>query len=317
MKPFFCYALCGLTLLVAGCASNRPTVPKQQASFKDLKGWSEHQAEAIKPTLLNSCKQLNPSVLTDKSPWGEYSQWQSLCKELAQTPSRQLKFFFEQNFIPMRVKPDKDSLYTAYYSPVIQGSRTASKDYPVPLLKLPDDLVKVRLSDFGLSGKGLVGRVEDGYLKPYSSRAQINHQNPKPDQVLLWLKNPVEKFFLQVQGSGNIHLKNGELIHVGYAGNNGHDYVSIGKLLKQKGELNEVSMETIQQWLKENPDQREWLLEQNPRYIFFSFSEEGAITSQGVPAMAWRTLAVDPSVIALGMPVWLETTLTATGEPFR
>lgn len=304
-------------LLISGCGLLKTTPEQQPVKFSELAGWSQEQAIAVRPVLANSCQHLNRSVLTDKSPWGDYQQWQSLCKELVQTPDRQLKAFFEQNFTPVQIAPQDKGLFTAYYSPVISGSLTFSEEYSIPLLKLPHDLVKVRLADFGLSGQGLVGRVEKGFLKPYSSRAEINQQSPKASDVLLWLKSPVDKFFLQVQGSGSIELPDGKIIHVGYAGNNGHDYVAIGKVLKQKGELEDVSMQTIQAWLERNPGKREWLLYQNPRYIFFSFSDEGAITAQGVSASTRRTLAVDPAYIPLGIPVWLDTSLTATGERFQ
>ncbi|USE37758.1 murein transglycosylase A [Endozoicomonas sp. SCSIO W0465] len=305
------------TLLFSGCGLLTKASEQQPLTFSDLEGWNQEQAIAVRPALLNSCKHLNRSVLTDRNPWGNYQQWQLLCKELMQTPDRQLKAFFEQNFTPVQVSPQKKGLFTAYYSPVIPGSLAPSEDYSIPLLKLPHDLVKVRLADFGLSGQGLVGRVEKGFLKPYGSRAEIDQQTAKTSDVLIWLSNPVDKFFLQVQGSGNVELPDGKIIHVGYAGNNGHQYVAIGKILKQKGELEDVSMQTIRSWLEKNPDKREWLLNQNPRYIFFSFSDEGAITAQGVPATTRRTLAVDPSYIPLGLPVWLDTRLTATGEKFQ
>ena len=305
------------TLLFSGCGLLTTASGQQPVTLIDLEGWSREQAIAVKPALVDSCRHLNPSVLTDNSPWGTYQQWQLLCKELTQTPDRQLKAFFEQNFTLVPVSPREKGLFTAYYSPVIPGSLNPSEEYSIPLLKLPHDLVRVRLSDFGLSGQGLVGRVEQGFLKPYGSRAQINQQSVKNSDVLLWLSSPVDKFFLQVQGSGNVELPDGNIIHVGYAGNNGHNYVAIGKILKQKGELDEVSMQTIQSWLEKNPDRRDWLLNQNPRYIFFDFSDQGAITAQGVPATPKRTLAVDPSHVPLGLPVWLDTRLTATGEKFQ
>lgn len=305
------------TVLFSGCGLFTTASGQQPVTLSDLEGWSQEQAIGVRPALVNSCKHLSRSVLTDQSPWGTYQQWQLLCKELTQTPDRQLKAFFEQNFTLVPVAPREKGLFTAYYSPVIPGSLNPSEEYSIPLLKLPHDLVKVRLADFGLSGQGLVGRVEKGFLKPYGSRAQINQQSVKNSDVLLWLSSPVDKFFLQVQGSGNIELPDGNIIHVGYAGNNGHNYVAIGKILKQKGELEEVSMQTIRSWLEKNPDKSEWLLNQNPRYIFFGFSDEGAITAQGVPATRGRTLAVDPSYIPLGLPVWLDTRLTATGEKFQ
>ncbi|WP_067583633.1 murein transglycosylase A [Endozoicomonas ascidiicola] len=307
---FSCY------LLLAGCSLFNPAPAQKHAQFSDLKGWSNEQAIATRPALLKSCNHLNPSVLTDNSLWGNYDTWKSLCKELAQTPDRQLKLFFEQNFKPISIAPQEKGLFTAYYSPVMPGSLKKTPEYSIPLLKLPKDLVRVRLSDFGMSGQ-LVGRLDRGFLKPYGSRADINQTVPKDSDVLLWLKNPVDKFFLQIQGSGNVELPDGKIMHVGYAGHNGHNYVAIGKVLKQEGELENVSMQTIQTWLADNPDKQDWLLNQNPRYIFFSFSNEGAITAQGVPATSERTLAVDPSYIPLGVPVWLDTTLTATGEPFQ
>ena len=306
-----------LLTLISGCSVLTGEPPRQQpVKFSDLEGWSLDQAIAVKPALMNSCRRLNRSVLTKDSPWGSHELWLSLCKELRQTPDRQLKDFFEQNFRPVRVAADKKGLFTAYYSPVIAGSLDPSDTYTVPLLKLPQDLVNVYLPDFGLEKQRLVGRVEKGYLKPYLSRAQIERQKPDNSDVLLWLNSSTDKFFLQVQGSGNVQLPDGKIMHVGYAGSNGHNYVPIGRILQQQGELTDVSMQTIRDWLEKNPDRSQWLMNQNPRYIFFDFASEGAITAQGVPATSQRTLAVDPEYVPLGLPVWLDTRLSANGERF-
>ena len=285
-------------------------------SFSSLKGWNNEQAVAVRPALLKSCQRLNPSVLKKGSQWGSYDTWQSLCKELALTPDRQLQTFFEQSFQPIRVGVEETGLFTGYYSPVFHGSLTKTAEYSVPLLALPKDLVRVKLSDFGMSGH-LAGRMVNGHLKPYGSRAEISRQVPDEKNVLLWMNNPVDAFFLHIQGSGNVELTDGRIVHVGYAGSNGYRYVAIGKVLKDQGELTEVSMQSIKAWLQANPDRQQWLFNQNPRYIFFRFSEKGAVTSQGVTATAERTLAVDPSYIPLGIPLWLDTSLTATGQPFR
>ena len=306
-----------LLTLISGCSVLTTEPPHQQpVKFSELDGWSLDQAIAVKPALMNSCRRLNRSVLSDDSPWGSHELWQTLCKELRQTPDRQLKDFFEQNFRPVRVAPQEKGLFTAYYSPVIAGSLTPSDTYAVPLLKLPQDLVNVRLSDFGLDKQRLVGKVEKGYLKPYLNRAQIERQKPDKSDVLLWLNDSADKFFLQVQGSGNVQLPDGKIMHVGYAGNNGHNYVPIGRILLQQGELVDVSMQTIRDWMEKNPDRNQWLMNQNPRYIFFDFADEGAITAQGVPATSQRTLAVDPKYVPLGMLVWLDTRLSANGERF-
>lgn len=315
MKALLKYLTLSLPILLWGCAIQSSV--DRSISFDDLQGWDEHQFQTIKPTLLSSCQKLNKAVLTSDGRWGDYDQWQSLCKELALTPNRQLKLFFENNFKPIIIAPDKTGLFTGYFSPVIKGQMTSDDEYQTPLLKLPEDLVKVRPSDFGLEGDLLAGKVRNGYLKPYDTREDINQQTTDSADVLLWLKDPVDKYFLQVQGSGSVQLEDGKIIHVVYAGNNGHGYVSIGKVLREQGELGQVSTRSIKQWLVNNPEKQQWLFHQNPRYIFFSQSDVGAITSQGVPATANRTLAVDPSFIPLGMPVWLETTVTSTNAPYR
>lgn len=307
-----------LAALISGCSVFTSEPPRQQPiKFSELEGWSLDQAISVKPALMNSCGRLNRSVLTRDSSWGSYEQWQTLCKELKQTPDRQLKDFFELNFVLKRIAPQKKGLFTGYYSPVIAGSLTPSDEYNIPLLKVPQDLVNIQLSDFGLKKQKLVGKVEQGHLKPYGSRAQIEQQTFNNDDVLLWLKNHTDKFFLQIQGSGSIQLPDGEIIHVGYAGNNGHDYVPVGRVLREEGELDEVSMQSIRDWLNINPDRRQWLMNQNPRYIFFNFTDKGAITAQGVPATSERTLAVDPEYVPLGMLVWLDTRLTANGQRFQ
>lgn len=312
-KPFL---LIVATVVISGCA----TITSHQntpVSYDELDGWDDQSTAFLKPALLNSCKKLNEATFESSASRGTYKQWQFLCKELAQTPERQLKSFFEHNFTPVQIAPDQQGLFTGYYSPVIPGSLTADEQYSVPLRALPDDMVKFRPSDFNLNGDVLIGEVQDGYLKPYKDRLLIEQQPADDKGSVLWLSSAEDKFFLQVQGSGNIQLKDGTIIHVGYAGNNGHDYVSIGKILKASGELAEVNMQSIRQWLRDHPDRQQWLLNQNPRYIFFKKNQEGAITAQGVPAVSGRTLAVDPAVVPLGMPVWLDTTLTATDERFR
>ena len=308
-----------VALILSGCASTH--TQKQPVGYEQLRGWNEQSLNSVKSALMNSCKKLNQTAFSDTSIWGSYTQWQSLCKELEQTPERQLKAFFEHNFTPVPIAPESPGLFTGYYSPVISGSRKPDATHQVALRKVPKDLVQARLGEFeltrDLSGKTLVGQVNRGYLKPYKDRKTIEQTPASEEEALLWLTNAEDKFFLQIQGSGNVQLEDGEIVHVGYAGNNGHHYVPIGRILKESGELKDVSMQTIKQWLAEHPDKQQWLFNQNPRYIFFQQNKEGAITAQGVPAVSGRTLAVDPKVVPLGLPVWLDTRLTATDEPFQ
>ena len=303
----------GLAAVLTGCTTT--TLIDKPITFDDLQGWNEQQLATVKPALMNSCEKLNKAALTEDSPWGSYDRWQELCQELAHTPERQLKYFFENNFKVVSI-PQEAGLFTGYYSPVIEGRTQPDSTFQTPLRKLPDNLVKVRPVDFGLEGSLFVGKVDRGYLVPFDAREDIERQGAE-DEALFWLASPIDKYFLQVQGSGNIRLEDGEVIHVVYAGNNGYDYVSIGRILSDLGELEGASAQSIKQWLAENPDRQQWLFNRNPRYIFFTQSGQGAITSQGVPASANRTLAVDPEFIPLGLPVWVDTTLTANNTPYR
>ena len=267
MKVIVKCLLACLPILLSGCASR--TSFDQSVTYDDLPGWQDHQLPSIKPALLNSCEKLRENSFPQESIWGDYSTWQNLCEELALTPNRQLRFFFENNFKPVAISPDKQGLFTGYYSPVIPGQTYTTEEFKTPLLTLPKDLIKVLPSDFNREGGMMVGQVEKGFLKPYYQRAIINQQQYSDDEILFWLKDPIDKYFLQIQGSGSVALENGDVVHVVYAGNNGHDYISIGKVLRDHGELKQVSTETIKQWLQDNPDRQEWLFNQNPRYIFF------------------------------------------------
>ncbi len=313
-----------MALMVSGCTSqpgHSMGTSLQLTSFKALTGWSNEQANETRPVLLNSCRKLNRRTLTDNSPWGSYKQWQQLCGELSGLPEGKVKQFFEDNFQVYRVAVNQPGLFTGYYSPVYQGRLQKEPGFETPLLKLPEDLVTVKHRGGQGKGERIAGKKTGDSLKPYDTRAEIEEKistgRVKPEQILVWIRSPSDKFFLQIQGSGNVQLKDGSLLHVAYAGNNGHGYVAIGRVLKERGELQEVSLATIKEWLNAHPDKQRELFNQNPRYIFFRAAKMGAVTAQGVPATPHRTLAVDPKYIPYGIPVWLDTKLTASGEPYR
>ncbi|MDP0588790.1 MAG: MltA domain-containing protein [Candidatus Endonucleobacter bathymodioli] len=271
-------------------------------SFEDLKGWGVDQGVAVRTVLLASCQKLRRSTFYGRALFGSYKKWKNICHQLSKISDTEVKEFFEKNFTVYRVAPTNHGLFTGYYSPVYEGRLTAEPGFEVPLLKVP-----------GLRGKG--------GLKKSDSRAVIEQKiiegKIKSDQVLVWIKSSVDKFFLQIQGSGQIRLKDGTIYYVGYAGNNGRKYVSIGRVLKNRGALAKISMSTIRGWLESNPDKQQELFNENPRYIFFEKTKYGAITAQGIPATAYRTMAVDPKFIPYGTPLWVDTELTATKKPFR
>ncbi|MDP0562677.1 MAG: MltA domain-containing protein [Candidatus Endonucleobacter sp. (ex Gigantidas childressi)] len=272
------------------------------ASFDDLKGWGAEQGVAVRPVLLNSCQKLRRSNFDGRTSFGSYKQWKDLCYQLSRINDSEVKEFFEKNFTVYRVAPGSSGLFTGYYSPVYEGRLTTEPGFEVPLLKVPN---LQRRGGFKKSDSRAVieQKIKDGKIKS--------------SQVLVWIKSSVDKFFLQIQGSGQIRLKDGTILYVGYAGNNGQRYVSIGRVLKERGELEKVSMSTIRGWLESNLGKQQALFNENPRYIFFGKTKHGAITAQGVPATAYRTMAVDPKFIPYGTPLWVDTELTASKQSFK
>lgn len=312
------YLLLAFLLMLPPAHAQTP--PLQPVRFQDLTGWNNTQALAARPALLSSCRRLSPGQRPPQGPWGSYQRWQQLCTALAEAGEDQLQDFFERNFQVYRIGADQPGLFTGYYSPVYEGRRQREPGFAVPLLKRPADLLTVNPRLFGQKGELIIGKQVGQTLKPYDTRAQINEKINRgaiePEQVLAWIQDSDDRFFLQIQGSGHLRLKDGQIMTVAYDGNNGHPYTAIGTLLKQRGELQKVSLASIRQWLKAHPDKRQELFNQNARYIFFR-QGRGAITAQGVPATAHRTLAVDPRYIPYGLPLWLDSQLTATGAPYR
>ena len=184
--------------------------------------------------------------------------------------------------------------------------------YTVPLHGRPADLVTVDLGAFrhDLEGRRIAGRVVDGRLRPFESRAEIvagalDDKAP----VLAWLDDPIAAFFLHIQGSGRIVLAEGGELRVGFAGQNGHPYVAIGRELIRRGAIarERISLQTIRDWLKRNPDQAAEVMAVNRSYVFFHVLEGvGPVGAQGVVLTPGRSLAVDRRYLPLGAPLWLE-----------
>lgn len=192
-------------------------------------------------------------------------------------------------------------LFTAYHEPELQGSFIRTERYRYPLYRPPTDLVKVDASRFTTQRfpQDMYGRVANGRLVPYFSRAQIDGQHMLVPQhrELVWLADPVERFFLHIQGSGKIRLPDGAWFRVGYAASNGWPYRSIGKLLLSQGKLQpgEASAQAIRHYLRQRPAEQDRILFQNSRYIFFRVVSAGPLGSLGVPLTPGRSIAVDPN----------------------
>jgi membrane-bound lytic murein transglycosylase A len=287
-----------LFLLLAACAA-APSRPYEPVAFSEVPGWSADDVAAALPALRRSCP---------KMPEG----WRQACAALPPDPAdpARARAFFETEFQAYRL--GAPGFVTGYYEPELNGALAASARYHVPLHRVPGDLVQVDLGEWREAWKGerLAGRIENGRLKPYFRRADIAKGALDGKNLeLIWVDDEVDAFFLEVQGSGRVKLEDGRLIRIGFAGQNGHRYVAIGRTLLDKGELKpgDVSMQSIRAWLAANPDRVRDVLDSNPSYVFFRILEgDGPIGAQGVALTPGRSLAVDRAHLPLGAPVFVD-----------
>ncbi|MGY0216966.1 murein transglycosylase A [Endozoicomonadaceae bacterium StTr2] len=318
-----------LMLFLSGCGVLKQTTPEPEsveeyvpASFAMMQGWSEQEAAALAPVLLASCQKFaRKSGAMEPALFGTYEQWTALCGQLSQVSDGGYRQFFETHFSVYQLSPQEPGLFTGYYLPVIPASREKTDAFPTPLLGVPDDLVQLSLQNFNPDLKGrLYGKVRNGWLVPYEDREGINRreqQGDYDDTVVAWLEDPVERIFLHIQGSGILRFEDGEYMHVRIAARNGHKYFAIGRYMKQQGMLEQVSMQSIKQWLKDHPERQDEVLFTNPDFIFFRQIDRGPLGAQGVVLTPGRSAAVDNDRIPLGVPLWLDTEVTTTGQPFR
>ena len=218
-------------------------------------------------------------------------------------------------------------LFTGYYEPQVDGATMRGGRYQTPLLRRPRDLVQADLGAFAsdLKGRSISGREDGGRLVPYYDRAAIERGALASQRLaLLFLIDPIDAFFLEVQGSGRVRLPDGRIVRVSYDGQNGRPYVPIGRLLIERGELTReaVSLQTIRAWLAAHPDQAPALMDANPSYVFFrelpnTPPDQGPPGSLGVALTPGRSLAVDPHFVPMGAPVFVATSNPLDGASWR
>lgn len=221
------------------------------------------------------------------------------------------------------------TLVTGYYEAEVEGSYVPDSSYRFPLYAPPTDLVRLREPAVSLrvgdAAPERVGRLtESGQIVPFYDRRQIDDDGVLRGRglELVYLKDPIARFFLQVQGSGTIRLPNGESVRVGFAAKNGLPYRPIGRLLIERGILaaEQVTMQSIRTYLEQHPDEQREIFAYNESYVFFRFVEEGPIGSIGVPVTPYRTIATDARIFPNGALAFLITdlpTTSATGAPTR
>lgn len=315
-------------ILLAACARppEAPRLDLMRTSFAALDGWRDDDQGPALHGFLRSCTVF--AAMADDGSVGPIGvtigDWREVCDAAAGADTA--RTFFEAWFTPFRAsdRGNAEGLFTGYYEPLLRGARHAGGAFNVPIHGRPAGLVGVDLGRFAddLEGRMVVGRVVDGAVAPLPDRREIvagalDGEAP----VIAWVDDAVDAFFLHVQGSGRIALPDGAMLRVGYDGANGHGYTSIGKVLIERGEIAraDVSLQSIRQWLAENPDQAAALLAENRSYVFFrelrgaDTDDNGPLGAQGVALTPGRSLAVDRRFLPLGVPVWLDIMAPALG----
>jgi membrane-bound lytic murein transglycosylase A len=249
-----------------------------------------------------------PSLVTraDASGLTRPEDWRDACDHLVQPPDGlSLIAFFRDYFEPVRVG-DGAAFVTGYYEPEIAGSRERRPGYDVPVYRRPPDLFDAN-PQTGERGRGRVD--ETGAYVLYHDRAAIEEGALAGRGLeLAWAADPVDLFFLQIQGSGRLRQPDGSVIRIGYAAQNGRDYAAIGRLMREREILAPpISMQRITQWLRANPEAGRALMRENQSYVFFQeLSGPGPLGALGRPVTPRATVAADPRFVPLGAPVLLE-----------
>ncbi len=302
------------------------------ATWADLPGWNTDAVEAAWPAFRIGCRALLADPKTQPL-------WQPACahSETVDASSKNsVRTFFETHFIPYKVAAtdgNDTGRVTGYYEPLLKGSRERTTQFSVPLYAPPPDLLTVDLSSLypELKDKRVRGRVDGNKVVPYWTREDIERGTPPTTaKPLVYVADPVEAFYLEIQGSGRIELAEGSVLRLGYADQNGHAYRSIARVLIERGDLprERASMQGISAWVKAHPEQTRALLDENPSYVFFrevpppapgslDAAIDGPIGTLGVPLLAERTIAVDTRSIPLGAPVFLATTMPLSKAPLQ
>lgn len=256
---------------------------------------------------------------TDSTGLTRGTDWADSCRAAANWPARDARAFFVRYFETVQVGDGK-AFATGYYEPEIHGCRERRPGCDVPIYGVPTDLIDVDLGLFSddLKGKKIRGRVEGKNFVPYYDRTAIEEgrlQGRAP--VIAYANDPVEIFFLQVQGSGRLRLPDGGVMRIGYAGQNGRDYTGIGKLMRDRGLLGpgQASMQGIMGYLRAHPEEGRAIMRENKSFVFFKeLTGAGPLGAMGLPVTGWTSAAVDPKFVPLGAPAFLSMDRTdATG----
>ena len=308
-----------LSFIILGCSNKEQILPtaltqeitksdEKKTEFDYLKGFYEDDLDLALDVFKEACTK---SIKKDI--------FKQVCENSQYYNNGEI--FFTKYFTPkVLVSNTGDKgLITGYFEPLLYGSRTKDEIYKYPVYKTPKDLVTIKNKKRYPNFKRLryKAKIKNGKYVPYDSREQIEKSNNF--EVICYVSNKVDLFFMQIQGSGRVQLNDGEIINIGYANQNGRKYFAIGKHLIEEGYLTkeEVSLQSIKEFLEGNPSRMQEIMNLNKSYVFFHESPNSATGSLNVPLIAKRNIAVDRDYIPLGMPVFLETFNPKTKKPIN
>jgi len=298
-------------------------------AFSALPGWAADDHAAALSVLARSCE----AILAAQRPLrparpGDATLKAACAEALRIHPAATAltaRSFFETHFQPYQIEPDDGAGFvTGYYEPLLEASRTPSARFSVPLHGVPDDLAWRPNGSYPAGWPRLAGapleaarETRKGRFEPFATRAEIETAAPEAiAPVIAWLQDPVDAFFVHIQGSTRLALETGERIRIGFAAKNGHPYRSIGRAMREDGVIGgeTATAEGMKTWLRANPDAARRYMHLNPSYVFFREIEGldpalGPIGGQGVPLTTKRSLAIDAALYSYGLPFWIEASL--------
>lgn len=291
-----------ITIILSACGGVHKDFPSKDSStlnlhpteFTNIHSWEYNNFSDSLTAFKKSCRQIYRSkketALKNHPYFGEKSDWLKLCNSAQDIPEYAAKEFFEKSFKPVLVTDNTDhkGTFTGYYIPELKGSFERTKRFRYPLYAKPSTNYKLP------PRSEIVNGALNNIAKP-----------------ILWVDSEVDSFFLHIQGSGNVRLPNNQVVHVAYAGQNGHKYYAIGRHLIETNQISreKMSAEAIKEWLRNHPQHAQYVMNLNPSYVFFKLEKNQKIAkgAAGVPLMPEYSLAVDDEYYPYGLPIWVET----------
>jgi membrane-bound lytic murein transglycosylase A len=326
-----------LFCLSAGPAATAATAPSPPAlkipnsqleplTWADLNGWADDDHAAAFKAFTESCKAILPGDASIRESRPVFVALRGTCR-LAMTTApadgAEARNFFEKHFRPVRIATLGESagFLTGYYEPIVEGSRTWSPEFQVPLYSRPSNLIASGRRQFGASyfpnkGRNVGRKLGRRKIVPYYDRAEIEEGILTGRQLeICWIKDPIDLLFIQIQGSARVRLADGSVLRVNYDSHNGHSYSPVGRFLIESGAIprEEMSMDRIRQWMQDNLEGGREIRGKNRSYVFFRetglSAEEEPKGAQGVSLTPGRTIAVDRALHVYGTPFFIEAEL--------